>query len=159
MKDENYWIEKLQLVPHQEGGYFREVYRSIEKILNEALPPRYRGDRAFSTSIYYLLKGRQHSSFHKLQSDEKWNFYFGSPLVLHLIDCSGYYNRILLGVDINKGEFFQFTIHYNTKFAAEPIMKKSYSLVGCTVAPGFDFYDFEQRKKKIFWEDPPSIRN
>jgi len=136
-------IERLQLEKHPEGGYFREIYRSSEILKQQALDNRYSGDRNYSTSIYYLLPGNSISRFHRLKSDETWHFYLGSTLILHCInELKGYY-RIKLGGNFSENEILQFTIHYGDWFAAEVSDKKSYSLTGCTVAPGFSFQDFE----------------
>ena len=80
------YIDKLHLEAHPEGGYFREIYRSGELILPEHLPTRYKSSRSFSTSIYFMLEGKQFSSFHRLQSDELWHFYDGSSLIVYIID-------------------------------------------------------------------------
>lgn len=81
----NALIKKLLLQPHPEGGYFKEVYLSKEKIKIEGLLQRYESPRCFGTSIYYLLEGEQFSAFHRLKSDETWHFYLGSSAVLHMI--------------------------------------------------------------------------
>ncbi len=149
MKDADYWIEKLELSVHPEGGYYREVYRSEETIPAAGLPSRYSGDRSFSTSIYYLLKGEDFSAFHRILSDEIWHFYTGAPLILHLIKPAGEYVAITMGTD-EKGEFlFQFVIERGWWFAAEVKEKDSFSLVGCTVAPGFDFDDFRMGGEEL----------
>lgn len=136
-------VNKLDLQPHPEGGFFKEVYRSDELIKTEGLPERYSSARCFGTSIYYMLVGEQVSAFHKLQSDETWHFYLGSPIVLHLISSEGNYSKIVLGQNLPEDEVFQFTIPRETWFAAEVKDKTAYSLVGCTVSPGFDFADFQ----------------
>ncbi|MCZ7603441.1 MAG: cupin domain-containing protein [Melioribacteraceae bacterium] len=141
-------VEKLELQRHPEGGYFKEVYRSDEFIKVEGLPERYSSERCFSTSIYYMLEGEQFSAFHKLQSDETWHFYLGSPIVLHLISSEGDYSKIILGQNITEDEILQYTIPRETWFAAEVKDKNTYSLVCCTVSPGFDFADFEMGDRK-----------
>jgi predicted cupin superfamily sugar epimerase len=148
MPDSKTIVEKLELQPHPEGGYFKEVYRSNEIIKNEGLPERFIGDRNFGTSIYYLLEKEQYSTFHKLKSDETWHFYYGSSLLLHVIDESGKYNKIVLGNNLTTGEVFQHTVLRNCWFAAEVADKNSFSLIGVTVAPGFDFNDFEMGKRE-----------
>lgn len=136
-------IKRLELKPHPEGGFYREIYRSEEKIDKNSLPGRYKGDRSFSTSIYYMLIGEQISVFHKLKSDESWHFYSGSPLFIHILDSKSGYKKIKLGNNIITGETPQFIISKETFFAAEVEDKKSYTLIGCTVSPGFEFADFE----------------
>ena len=139
-KVKNY-IKQLGLVRHPEGGYFREVYRSGELILQKHLPKRYKSTRNFSTSIYFLLEGKQFSSFHKLKSDELWHFYDGSTVIVYIIDKKGILSIQKLGKE--KECIFQLTIRKEHWFAAEVEDKKSFSLFGCTVSPGFDFEDFE----------------
>jgi predicted cupin superfamily sugar epimerase len=135
-------IKLLKLKPHPEGGFFRETYRSDEVI--KSLPDRYNGpSRNTGTSILFLLKGNQFSAFHKLLSDEIWHFYEGSKLKLFIIDPTGNLLTPVLGSDISKGEQYQFTVPHNCWFSARPLDPKGYSLLGCTVAPGFDFSDFQ----------------
>jgi len=138
-----FWIEQLQLQPHPEGGYFREIYRSEETIPAEMLAPRYNSKRSIATSIYFLLKSGKVSSFHRLKSDEIWHFYMGSPVKVYIIDPDGVLSEIILGRDILNHEFLQIVIPHGCWFAAEVTEDNSYSLIGCGVAPGFDFNDFE----------------
>jgi uncharacterized protein len=146
--DAAYFINNLQLKPHPEGGYFRESYRASENIPAEALPKRFRGKRSFSTSIYYLLRKNDRSVFHRIKSDECWHFYAGETLLIHVIENNGNYNCVKLGKDIASGETFQFVVPANTWFASEPAPNTMFSLAGCTVAPGFDFADFEIADKE-----------
>ena len=139
------YIKQLQLIKHPEGGYFREVYRSAEIILPEHLPKRYKSSRNFSTSIYFLLEGNQFSAFHFLQSDELWHFYDGSSVLLYIIDQKGKISVQKLGRE--KDSNFQITIKKRNWFAAEVENKKSFSLFGCTVSPGFEFDDFKLGKR------------
>lgn len=138
-----YWIDKLKLIKHPEGGYFREIYRSSEQIPGNSLPERFSGPRSFCTSIYYLLEGNDFSGFHRLSSDEIWHFYTGSSLAIHSINPQGILSQILLGNDFENGEVFQAVIPAGCWFAAKPNDPESFILIGCTVAPGFDFNDFE----------------
>lgn len=137
------YIRKLNLEPHPEGGYFKEIYRSNEIINGVSLPRRYRTDRYFSTSIYFLLEGKQVSKFHRLKSDEIWHFYDGSSIKIYIINFEGILSEHILGAKKDGGEIFQLVIERNQWFAAEVINKNSFGLIGCTVAPGFDFNDFE----------------
>ena len=99
MKDARYWIEKLQLARHPEGGYFRETYRSDEVISAAGLPARFGGPRAFSTAIYFLLPANEYSALHRIKSDEVWHFYAGRTLTVHIIEPGGAYRQIQLGGD------------------------------------------------------------
>ncbi len=143
-----YWIEKLQLEPHPEGGYFRQTYRSEVVIAREALPAGFSGARAVSTAIYFLLEGKNFSAFHRLRSDEVWHFYAGEPLVVHVIEPEGNYFRILLGRDLDGGQVLQAVVRAGCWFASHVADWSSFSVVGCTVAPGFDFEDFEMGKRE-----------
>jgi len=136
-------IEKYQLLPHPEGGYFKETYRSEEFIAHQALPSRFTDKRNFSTAIYFLLEQGNFSAFHKIKSDECWHFYAGQTLLVHIITTEGVLQTIHLGNNILAGEVFQFVVPANCWFASEPATNTQFSFVGCTVAPGFDFADFE----------------
>jgi len=135
------YIKQLQLKKHPEGGYFREVYRSDELILPEHLPARYKSSRNFSTSIYFLLEGKQFSAFHLLQSDELWHFYDGCPVIIYIINQGGELTIKKLGK--KKDCELQIAIEKQNWFAAEIEDKKSFAIFGCTVSPGFDFKDFQ----------------
>ena len=148
MKTAAYWIEKLELRQHPEGGWFKETYRSSECILKENLPQRYPSPRCFSTTIYYLLEGNDRSVFHRLKSDETWHFYAGdSSIRLFIISPEGKLTRHLAGANPDNDEVFQLLIPQNHWFAAELTNLEGYALIGCTVAPGFEFDDFEMGKR------------
>jgi predicted cupin superfamily sugar epimerase len=138
-KEALYWIRKLNLQKHLEGGYFVETYKS-EKFIN---PPYYDGPRHTCTAIYYLLVGKQFSSFHRIKSDELWHFYTGSSLTLHIIERNEELNEVRLGSNIDNGESFQAVVKSESWFAASVNDDNSYSLVGCIVSPGFDYRDLE----------------
>lgn len=143
IKNADYWIQALSLTAHPEGGYYREIYRSRETIQKNGLPKRYNGDRHFSTSIYFLLKGHENSRLHKLKSDETWHFYEGSALTLFVLSPAGRLRRHVLGSNLERGEQFQLTVPADHWFGASVNDPVSFTLVGCTVSPGFDFEDFE----------------
>jgi len=142
-QDAGYWIKKLGLKRHPEGGYYRETYRCDDIIPESALPERYEGARSISTAIYFLLCGTDFSAFHRIKADELWHFYYGSSLTIHIIDQAGSYSEIALGSGSEKGESFQATVKSGCWFGANLADPLSFALVGCTVAPGFDFRDFE----------------
>lgn len=144
LKDAAYWIARLKLARHPEGGYYRETYRSGETVAAGVLPQRYtEGERAFSTAIYFLLSGDDFSAFHRLKSDEIWHFHTGSTLTIHVIDAEGSYHAQRLGAGGGDGETWQTVVRAGSWFGAELEEQDSFALVGCTVAPGFDFRDFE----------------
>jgi predicted cupin superfamily sugar epimerase len=136
------WIRELSLAPHPEGGFFREAYRCAESLPRAALPTRYTGDRACSTAIYYLLCHPQVSRFHRIRSDEVWHHYDGDPLLIHVLTPAAECRCLRLGC---AGEGFepQAVVLAGSWFAAEVAQPGGYALAGCTVAPGFDFDDFE----------------
>lgn len=136
-------IQKLQLEPHPEGGYFKETYRSTGKISQVDLGTNYEGTRNHSTCIYFLLKADKFSAFHKINQDEIWHFYQGSPVIIHMISMDGKYWNVEVGCDFDQEQLPQYVVPGNTYFAAEVIKPNEYTLVGCTVSPGFDFKDFE----------------
>ncbi len=138
-----YWIKKLNLTKHPEGGYFKESYRSNETIDGAHLPKRFGGRRCFSTAIYFLLKSDSFSALHRIKSDELWHFYCGSPLTLYCINPEGMLFEIKLGNNLEAGELFQAHVNAGWWFGAKVNAPDSYTLVGCTVAPGFEFEDFE----------------
>src|SRR5829696_7462803 len=138
-----YLIEQLQLQPHPEGGYYKEIYRSAGKIAKECLQPDFTGDRRYSTAIYFLLQQGDFSAFHRIKSDECWHFYEGGPLLIHVIDLQGNYSCTKLGRKLHEGETYQSVVPAGACFASEPAPGSTFTLVGCTVAPGFDFEDFE----------------
>jgi predicted cupin superfamily sugar epimerase len=152
-----YWIQKLKLEAHPEGGYFRQTYKSDLLIGREALPG-FSGARAASTAIYFLLEGKNFSAFHRLRSDEMWHFYAGSALVVHVIEPAGSYSSILLGSDLEAGQTFQAVVPAGCWFASHVADWKSWALVGCTVAPGFEFADFEMGKLEELSERYPQYR-
>ncbi|GGI57828.1 cupin domain-containing protein [Winogradskyella haliclonae] len=135
-------IQKLELQPHPEGGFFKETYRSQGVISKSSLPQVFQGERNHSTCIYYLLKSDDFSAFHKINQDEIWHFYLGDAIELHMISEEGVLNTINVGRDILNNEVLQVVVPKNCWFAARVINPNSYGLVGCTVSPGFDFKDF-----------------
>lgn len=141
-------IQKLGLKEHPEGGYFKETYRSDEIISKSNLGKQYSGSRNQSTCIYFLLTSEKFSAFHKINQDEIWHFYKGDPLQLHIISKEGTYKTITLGNNFEKGETPQYIVKGGDWFAAEVPTKEAYTLVGCTVAPGFDFADFTLPERK-----------
>lgn len=136
-------IIELNLEPHPEGGYFKEVYRSSGKINSESLDDRYKGQRNYATSIYFLLTSDTFSAFHKINQDEIWHFYDGSPVKIHMISETNIYSNVIVGKDLKNGEKLQYVVPGGYWFAANVINQNDYSLVGCTVSPGFDFKDFK----------------
>jgi predicted cupin superfamily sugar epimerase len=150
-----YWIEKLKLQPHPEGGYFRESYRAALPIAQTALPAAFKGARSASTAIYFLLDGANFSAFHRLPSDELWHFYDGGTLLVYVIDPKGALSVLRLGRNLEAGEQFQAVVPAGCWFGSRLEDPKGYALVGCTVAPGFDFADFEMADRECLLVEFP----
>jgi predicted cupin superfamily sugar epimerase len=146
-KSAAYYIEKLQLNAHVEGGAFKETYRSALKIAHKYLAPDFKGKRNVSTAIYFLLKEGQFSAMHKIASDELWHFYAGAPLHIYELNAAGELHTHVLGNDLDNGESFQVLIPAGSWFGSRCETPNAFSLAGCTVAPGFDFEDFELADK------------
>lgn len=133
-------IEKFDLKKHPEGGYFAETYRSAER----CNPAGAKGaSRSTCTAIYYLLPAGTQSDLHRLKSDELWHFYLGGPLNMHFFYQDGSYEMATLGTDIENDESPQIFVPGGTWFGARPAEGVEFTLVGCTVSPGFEFDDFE----------------
>lgn len=139
-------IQQYALVPHPEGGWYKQTYKSNEIIAAEALPARFGGNRPFSTAIYFLLSAGDFSAFHRIKSDECWHFYTGGPLQVFVLKHNGELAIIELGQESAKGQLFQYVVPANSWFASRPAPDSAFSFVGCTVAPGFDFEDFEMAR-------------
>jgi predicted cupin superfamily sugar epimerase len=148
-----YLIEKLRLQTHPEGGFYRETFRSEQKMTT------IEGNvRNVSTAIYYLLEDGNKSHFHRIKSDESWFFHQGECLeIVSLHD--GELQTTWLGNNIEQGEVPQATIPANTWFACKIKSASGYALVSCTVAPGFDFADFELANKNQLMEEYPDLKD
>lgn len=149
------WAALLGMAPHPEGGWFRETYRSVGEIVE---PQVFDGPRNFSTAIYFLLTSESFSAFHRIRSDEVWHFYAGDGITVHEIDAQGRHTAHRLGAEPSRNEVFQLVIPAGSWFASEVAEGGEYGLVGCTLAPGFDFRDFEMAKRAALLHDFPQHR-
>lgn len=142
-----FYIKTLALLPHPEGGYYRETYRSSLEIMASSGLKGFEG-RNISTGIYFLLEKHNFSAFHRIRSDEMWHFYAGDPL--EVIELTENAEAIItrLGSNTRAGESFQHLVPANRWFASRVAKGGSFSLCGCTVSPGFDFRDFEMADRK-----------
>ncbi|MEL6625318.1 MAG: cupin domain-containing protein [Bacteroidota bacterium] len=152
MGNATYWIEKLNLQAHPEGGFFAESYRANLTLSASSLPASYGGERVASTAIYFLITEAAFSALHKVSSDEGWHYYTGnSPIYLTIISPEGELTEVVLGPDVASGQQFQYVVPAEHWFAAEVKGSQDgaegFALVGCTVAPGFDFDDFKLGKR------------
>jgi predicted cupin superfamily sugar epimerase len=152
-------VEKLNLLPHPEGGFYKETYRSEGQISQGSLNENFSGKRSYCTAIYFLLTKDNFSAFHKIKQDEMWHFYAGSPLTVHMIDKEGNYSKQLIGNNFSKNELPQFVVPKDSWFASCVEDGKEYALVGCTVSPGFDFDDFELANRDLLVKKYPNHKN
>jgi len=149
------WIKYLDLKPHPEGGFYREMHRANSIIPNDIPGSEFKGGRNYYTSIYFLLKDDQVSHFHRICSDEIWTFHIGEPLEIHLIEKSGLHRILKLGLSIENDEIPQHMVPANNWFGACLQNPGSFALVSCIVSPGFDFEDFElANRKQLILEYP-----
>ncbi|MFL6350250.1 MAG: cupin domain-containing protein [Bryobacteraceae bacterium] len=154
-----YWIDQLKLEPHPEGGFFRETYRAPLVIEQSALPSTFQGSRTASTAIYFLLAGEEFSALHRLAADEVWHFYAGAALLIHSIDLTANHSLVKLGQNPDVGERLQWVVPAGHWFGSCLEQPDQYALVGCTVAPGFDFADFEMAERVALTAQYPQHRN
>jgi uncharacterized protein len=144
MRKAEFWIDRLGLEPHPEGGWYRETYRS-EGAYDFTGQAPFDGSRAYATSIHYLLERGDRSRLHRIHSDELWYFHAGSPLEVHLFPDSGIPSSFTLGLSPDDGEVLHVWVPAGVWFGArlaEGSAPEAFSLVSCVVAPGFDFRDF-----------------
>jgi Uncharacterized conserved protein len=160
-------IEIYNLLPHPEGGFYCETYRSEGIIPAEVMyDARHaiKGNRNFCTAILFLLLQGDKSSLHRIKQDEIWHYYLGAPIRLVMFLPSGEFREIVIGPDPRNGQHLQYAVPAGTWFGAKPNTQcgdADYSFVGCTVAPGFDFEDFELGKRdrlaQLFPQHKPII--
>ncbi len=149
----------LGLVPHPvEGGYFVETYRSAEQVPPGALPSRYAGARALGTAIYYLLTPDTFSAMHRLASDEVFHFYLGDPVEMLQLwpDCS--HRVVVIGPDVHAGERPQVIVPRDVWQGARLREGGRFALLGTTVAPGFDYADYEPATRASLLATHPTAR-
>ncbi|MEM6785841.1 MAG: cupin domain-containing protein [Bacteroidota bacterium] len=144
------WIDTLGLLPHPEGGFFRETYRAAHAVTGEHGHPR-----AASTAIYFLLRAGDVSHLHRITADEGWHLYAGGPLTIHTLTEAGTYEALHLGLDLAAGQRPQHVVPGGVWFGATVDQGAAYALMGCTVAPGFDFADFEMADRAAMLEAVP----
>jgi predicted cupin superfamily sugar epimerase len=150
-----YWIKKLDLISHIEGGSYKQTYSAPLSISRARLPDTFHGDRPTSTAIYFLLEKDQFSAMHRIASDELWHFYYGDPLVVYDIDLQGQLTCHLLGNHPENNESFQCLIKAGHWFGTRLQQGGEYALVGCTVSPGFDFADFALANRATLTQQYP----
>ena len=149
--------KRLKLQPHPEGGYFIETYRSTHKLPKKVLTGGYPGDRAVSTAIYYLLTPKTFSAMHRLRGDEIFHFYLGDPVDLLQLYPDGTGKVTVLGSNLAAGMRPQAVVPGNAWQGMRLLRGGKYALLGATVAPGFDFKDFELGDRQELVEEYPQF--
>ncbi|AWN33732.1 MULTISPECIES: cupin domain-containing protein [Lactobacillus] len=149
------YIKSLNLEPHQEGGWFRQVYTSDKQFYDEDS----KGERFYYTSIYFLLDDKNCSHFHRLNHDEMWYYHDGQAITIHCISPEGKYYAVKLGKNVAQCECLQFRVPKYTIFASEVTEPDSFCLVSCVVSPGFDYHDFELLKKADLLKKYPEYKD
>ncbi len=142
VKNAAYYIDQLGLEAHIEGGAFRQTYKSSGTLAQAALPAAFAGDRHFSTAIYFLLQAGEFSALHRLASDELWHFYEGEVLSIYEFEANGQLRVHQLGRDLQAAQQLQVVVQAGSWFGSRCEVPGGFSLVGCTVAPGFEYDDF-----------------
>jgi predicted cupin superfamily sugar epimerase len=153
------WVKQLELHPHPEGGFYKETYRSSISIAADALPGEFGGARNVATAIYFLIEKNNFSAFHKIKSDETWHFYDGDALEVIEINSAGHLVKTKIGRNPLNGEVLQYTVPAGHWFASWVLSGGEYSLVGCTVYPGFDFKDFEMAERAVLIGEFPEHKD
>ena len=149
-------IERLGMQLHaEEGGYFAETYKCQELIPRKALPTRYHGKRSFGTSIFYLLTPDEVSALHRLESDEIFHFYLGDPVTMLQLHPDGSTNVVTLGQDIRSGQQLQVVVPRGTWQGSLLNEGGEFALLGCTVAPGFEYSDYEASSRGDLLKEYP----
>lgn len=149
------YIQQLQLLPHPEGGYYKETYRSQATANFKGFD----GERNYCTGIYFLIEKNNFSALHRIKSDEMWHFYAGDALEVIEITLEGKLIVTHVGSNLMKGEVFQYTVKAGHWFGSRVKEGGVFSLVGCTVSPGFDFNDFEMAEREELIDFYPEHEN
>lgn len=157
MNDYRTLIERLNLLPHPEGGYYRRNWQSqMTGVAKDATGKIVHAERSIGSSILYLLPSREVCAWHRIACDEMWHYYHGSSLRIHLLHNTGEHLEFVLGMNLAKGELPQYIIPRNTWFCAEVIDEEAYSFCGCTLWPSFSYADFELAELHKLLDDFPA---
>jgi predicted cupin superfamily sugar epimerase len=158
MSDAQTWIDRLDLSPHPEGGYYRETYRADLSLPAAALPERFDGARDAAALIYFLLPAGAFSALHRIRQDEAWHFYAGAPIALHQIRPDGTHEAVVLGRAVEEGQRLHTVVPAGTWFGATVGDGAEFALAGCTTAPAFDFADFALADRAALTAQHPQHR-
>lgn len=152
-------IQKLGLQPHpEEGGFFRETYRADESLSADTIDARYGADRTVSTAIYYMLTPTTFSAMHRLKSDEIFHFYSGGPVRMLQLFPDGSGKEIVIGSDVMAGQQPQVLVPRGVWQGSFLEPGSEYALMGCTVAPGFEFADYDHGNREELTAQYPKFK-
>jgi len=154
-------IKKLQLMPLiDEGGLYRQTYKSDILIPKKYLPPHYTGDRSISTHIYYLLTDDvdSFSAMHRLPGDEVYHFYLGDPVEMLLLLPDGTSQIMVLGSDLLLGQRVQFVVPHSVWQGLRLLDGGKFALLSTSMSPGFEFVDFELGDRAVLIQEFPEQR-
>jgi predicted cupin superfamily sugar epimerase len=150
----------LGLRPHPtEGGFYVETYRSQEVLSGDSPPARYRGPRAFGTAIYYLITPDSFSAMHCLPTDEIFHFYLGDPVEMLQLSADGGGKLLYIGTDIASGQRPQVIVPKDVWQGSRLVAGGRFALLGATMAPGFDFADYQTGKRQELIGRYPDFRD
>ncbi len=142
MHTAQYWINKLDMIPHPEGGWYHSSYTSDQTMFRHDIAGVSSSERKLWSSIYLLLESDDFTAFHRVRSEEVWYYHCGAPVKIYMISPDGDLIVEELGLDIDKGQRPQILIPKNYALGAER-MDQAFSMVGVMVSPGFDFDDIK----------------
>jgi hypothetical protein len=145
----------LGLIAHPEGGSYIQTYKSHETLAKDALDHRYPAARSTGTAIYYLLEPGTFSEMHRLKSDEIFHFYLGDSVEQLQLWPDGSSRTALIGSDLERGQSPQLVVPKNVWQGARLRPGGSFALLGCTVAPGFEFEDYESGTRESLIQQFP----
>lgn len=157
MNDYRSIIERLNLLPHPEGGYYRRNWQSqMQSELRDPAGKILHPQRSAGSSILYLLPSKEVSLWHRVNCDEMWHYYQGSTLLIHLLSGARGHEEMHLGMRLDQGELPQFAIPMGTWFCAEVAEEDSYTFCGCTLWPSFSYADFELAEQQRLLDEFPA---
>jgi uncharacterized protein len=141
-------VNALKMMPHPvEGGYFAETYRAAETVPQTVIGRAYPGARSLSTAIYYMLTPGTISAMHRVRGDEMFHFYLGDPVEMLQLDSDGTGEVVVLGQDILSGMTLQHVVPGGVWQGSRLLEGGKFALMGTTMAPGFEYEDYETGKR------------
>ncbi len=160
MEEYRLYLDKLNLMPHPQGGFYRRNWQSlITGDLKDATGKIVFANRLIGSTILYLLPKDMVCKWHRGKCDEMWHHYDGTALNLYLLTSQKGLETVVLGSDIQAGQIPQFIVPRNTWFAAEVAESKGFAFCGCTLWPAFSYTDFEMAESASLCDDFPAHKD